>query len=169
MLPPIWACRSMDRTSGYEPDDEGSTPSGPTSTHPEQARAAPPFSVACAVTPDPKLIGVLAERTATQAVWQSDWALNSILLLYALHSIQEIRRTTLNRVLLIVGLAAFLTACGSPPKYAYVKDGASGEMTQSALSKCEYQIKLEKTPSALQNELRHLCMEGEGYRLKRVR
>lgn len=64
--------------------------------------------------------------------------------------------------------AVVLSACSSPPKYAYVKEGASRHSTETALSKCEYQIKLQKTPVGEQNALRKLCMEGEGYRLKRV-
>ncbi len=61
-----------------------------------------------------------------------------------------------------------LTACGSPPRYAFVKEGASTHTTRSDMSKCEYQIKLQKTPPGEQSALQNLCMEGEGYRLKRV-
>ena len=64
--------------------------------------------------------------------------------------------------------AVALSACSSPPRYAYVKEGSSRHSTQTALSKCEYQIKLQKTPVGEQNALRKLCMEGEGYRLKQV-
>ena len=64
--------------------------------------------------------------------------------------------------------AALLSACASPPRYAYVKEGASTHTTQSAMAKCEYQIKVQKTPPGEQAGLKKLCMEGEGYRLKRV-
>lgn len=64
--------------------------------------------------------------------------------------------------------AALLSACASPPRYAYVKEGASNHTTQSALAKCEYQIKVQKTPPGEQAALKKLCMEGEGYRYKRV-
>ncbi|MCD0416771.1 hypothetical protein LOC51_06045 [Rubrivivax sp. JA1024] len=37
-----------------------------------------------------------------------------------------------------------------------------------ALSECNYQIRLNKTPAAEQPELLKLCMQGKGYRLKRV-
>ena len=36
------------------------------------------------------------------------------------------------------------------------------------MAKCEYQIKVQKTPPGEQAGLKKLCMEGEGYRLKRV-
>jgi len=64
--------------------------------------------------------------------------------------------------------AFLLSACSSPPRYAYVKEGASKHTTQSAMAKCDYQIKVQKTPPGEQAELKKLCMEGEGYRLKRV-
>ena len=64
--------------------------------------------------------------------------------------------------------AALLSACASQPRYAYVKEGASAHTTQSALAKCEYQIKVQKTAPGEQASLKKLCMEGEGYRLKRV-
>lgn len=74
------------------------------------------------------------------------------------------------RILLASAAALVLTACAAPaPQYAWVKEGASAHATQSDLSKCNYQIKLQKTPVQEQNELRKLCMQGEGYRLKRVR
>ena len=71
-------------------------------------------------------------------------------------------------VVIAAGAAVFLSACASPPRYAYVKEGASSHTTQSALAKCEYQIKVQKTPLDQQAGLKKLCMEGEGYRLKRV-
>lgn len=49
-------------------------------------------------------------------------------------------------LIIAVGTAALLSACASPPRYAYVKEGASSHTTQSALAKCEYQIKVQKTP-----------------------
>ena len=36
------------------------------------------------------------------------------------------------------------------------------------MAKCEYQIKVEKTPPSEQAKLKKLCMEGEGYRLRQV-
>lgn len=64
--------------------------------------------------------------------------------------------------------AVALSACSSPPRYEYVKEGASRHTTETDLSKCEYQIKLQKTPVGEQNALSKLCMEGEGYRLKQA-
>ena len=43
---------------------------------------------------------------------------------------------------------------------AYIKEGTSTHTTQSAMAKCEYKIKVQKTPPCER-------MEGEGYRLKR--
>lgn len=64
--------------------------------------------------------------------------------------------------------AASLSACSAPPRYAYVKEGASTHTTRSDMSKCEYNIKLQKTPIGERDALQKLCMEGEGYRLKRI-
>ena len=61
-----------------------------------------------------------------------------------------------------------LAGCESPPKFDYVKEGSSQHDRTSALSECEYQVKLNKTPAAEQQQLRHLCMQGKGYRYKRV-
>jgi len=36
------------------------------------------------------------------------------------------------------------------------------------MAKCEYKIKAQKTPPGEQAELKNLCMEGQGYRYKRV-
>ena len=61
-----------------------------------------------------------------------------------------------------------LAACETPPKFDYVKEGSSQYDRTNALSECEYQVKLNKTPAAEQQQLRHLCMQGKGYRYKRV-
>lgn len=56
-----------------------------------------------------------------------------------------------------------LVACGSSaPRYS--KQGVSETDAQTAMSECEYQIRLNKTPKAEQDELRNLCMQGKGYR-----
>ena len=80
----------------------------------------------------------------------------------------ELVEKNMKFLVIAFGTAALLSACSSPPRYAYVKEGASTHTTQSALSKCEYQIKVQKTPPGERAELKNLCMEGEGYRLKRV-
>ena len=71
-------------------------------------------------------------------------------------------------LIIAAGAAVLLSACASPPRYAYVKEGASAHTTQSAMAKCEYQVKLQKTPVGEQAGLKRLCMEGEGFRYKRV-
>ena len=72
------------------------------------------------------------------------------------------------KIAFAAAMALLLTACASPVRYAWVKEGASAHATESDLSKCNYQIKLQKAPALEQEELRALCMKGEGYRLKRV-
>lgn len=62
-----------------------------------------------------------------------------------------------------------LTACVAPPKYDFVKDGVTEHQKVDALSECQYQIKLNKTPVFEQKELLNLCMQGKGYRYKRIR
>jgi len=62
-----------------------------------------------------------------------------------------------------MALPLMLVACGSSgPRY--VKQGLSDEDAKTAVSECEYQIRLNKTPKSEQDELRNLCMQGKGYR-----
>jgi hypothetical protein len=68
----------------------------------------------------------------------------------------------------VVAIAFFATGCASPPKYDYVKEGASSHEKQNAISECSYQIKLNKTPVAEQGNLLKLCMQGKSYRYKQV-
>jgi hypothetical protein len=71
---------------------------------------------------------------------------------------------------LIAAIATLtLTACVAPPKYDFVKDGVTEHQKVDALSECQYQIKLNKTPIFEQKELLNLCMQGKGYRYKRIR
>jgi len=56
-------------------------------------------------------------------------------------------------------------AC-STSKPSYVRPAVSEEEGKTAMSECEYQIRLNKTPKADQDELRNLCMQGKGYRTK---
>lgn len=65
-------------------------------------------------------------------------------------------------------LATALTACALPPKYDWTKDDASSEDKNTALSECSYQIKLSKAKMYEQSELLSLCMQGKGYRYKKV-
>ena len=64
--------------------------------------------------------------------------------------------------------AVLVTACAAPARYDYVKEGASEYQRTDALSECRYQIRLNKTPATEEAELLKLCMQGKGYRLKRV-
>ena len=73
----------------------------------------------------------------------------------------------MKKILIVLASTALLTACG-PTKYAFVKKGSDAQETQSAVAQCNYQIQLQKTPQTQQNNLRQLCMEGQGYRVKRV-
>ena len=64
--------------------------------------------------------------------------------------------------------AVVMSACSAPPKYDWVKEGASDFQRTDALSACQYQIKLNKTPEAQEPELLKLCMQGKGFRNKKV-
>lgn len=64
---------------------------------------------------------------------------------------------------LAIAIPLMLVACGTS-KPSYVKQEVSEEEGRTASSECEYQIRLNKTPKAEQDELRTLCMEGKGYR-----
>jgi hypothetical protein len=74
----------------------------------------------------------------------------------------------MKNIILSAVLVLGISACAGPARYAYVKDGASTGMQTDALSECQYQIRLNKTPPAEQAELLRLCMQGKGFRLKRV-
>lgn len=70
--------------------------------------------------------------------------------------------------LLIIAIAFTISACATPARYDYVKEGASERQRTDALSECRYQIRLNKTPATEEVELLKLCMQGKGFRLKRV-
>jgi len=72
------------------------------------------------------------------------------------------------KTLILATIAATLSACASPARYDYVKEGASDYQRTDALSECQYQIRLNKTPATEQPELLKLCMQGKGFRIKRV-
>lgn len=67
------------------------------------------------------------------------------------------------------GLIMMLGACAGSARYEYLKEGVSTHQTKNAQSECEYQIRLNKTPTAEQSGLLKLCMQGKGFRLKRVK
>ena len=68
----------------------------------------------------------------------------------------------------LIFIALTLSACAVPAKYDYVKQDASAYQKIDAMSECQYQIKLNKTPGSEQAELLNLCMQGKGFRYKRV-
>ena len=74
----------------------------------------------------------------------------------------------MKNTLLVVAVASAISACATPARYAYVKEGASEHQRTDALSECRYQIRLYKTPATEEAELLKLCMQGKGFRLKRV-
>ena len=69
---------------------------------------------------------------------------------------------------MVFSLAALLSACAAPPRFDFVKEGASDHEKVNAESECKYQIRLNKTPATEADELKKLCMQGKGFRLKRV-
>jgi hypothetical protein len=65
--------------------------------------------------------------------------------------------------LFAVAVPLMLAACSSSgPRY--VKQEISEEDARTVVAECDYQIRLNKTPKAEQEELRNLCMQGKGYR-----
>lgn len=74
----------------------------------------------------------------------------------------------MKNALLVIVLASGLFACATPARYDYMKEGASEHQRTDALSECNYKIRLNKTPTTEQAELLKLCMQGKGFRLKRV-
>jgi hypothetical protein len=70
--------------------------------------------------------------------------------------------------LLVIAIASGISACATPARYDYVKEGVSEHQRTDALSECNYQIRINKTPATEQAELLRLCMQGKGFRLKRV-
>ena len=74
----------------------------------------------------------------------------------------------MKHTLLIIAVASTISACATPARYDYVKEGASEHQRTDALSECRYQIRLNKTPATEETELLRLCMQGKGFRLKRV-
>lgn len=70
--------------------------------------------------------------------------------------------------LVLVTASLVLLGCAAPRKFEYVKQGATKFDTENAVSECQYQVRLNKTPKAEQGELMNLCMQGKGYRYKRV-
>jgi len=69
---------------------------------------------------------------------------------------------------LLIAVASVISACATPARYEYVKDGASEHQRTDVLSECRYQIRLNKTPATEEAELLKLCMQGKGFRLKQV-
>lgn len=65
-------------------------------------------------------------------------------------------------------MALVLAACAAPPKFDWVKEGVSQHEKVNNFSECSYQIKLNKTPVAEQQELLKLCMQGKGFRYRQV-
>jgi hypothetical protein len=74
----------------------------------------------------------------------------------------------MKKIVLAIGIVTTLSACVSPPQYDYVKEGVSNHQKTDAISECQYQVKLNKTPVYEQADLIKLCMQGKGFRLKRV-
>ena len=67
-----------------------------------------------------------------------------------------------------MSLAALFAGCAAPPKFDWAKEGVSKHERESILSECSYQIKLNNTSGSDQAELMGLCMQGKGYRYRKV-
>lgn len=72
------------------------------------------------------------------------------------------------KISIIIAALFILNGCAAPARYEYLKEGASQFQRTDALSECQYQTKLNKTPPLEQQELIHLCMQSKGYRYKKV-
>jgi hypothetical protein len=83
-------------------------------------------------------------------------------------TIINLGREILKNQFVILSIAFILSACASVSQYDWVKEGASQNQKTDALSECQYQIRLNKTPGTEQAELLKLCMQGKGFRIKRV-
>ena len=62
-----------------------------------------------------------------------------------------------------------LTACAAPQKFSWVKPGVSQQDADSALARCEFQVRMAGKTVAERQELTSLCMRGEGFRWVPVR
>ena len=74
----------------------------------------------------------------------------------------------MKKQILIATTSFILVACASPARYDFAKEGASEHQKTSASSECDYQVRLNKTPADEQSGLIKLCMQGKGFRLKRM-
>lgn len=74
----------------------------------------------------------------------------------------------MKNIIFIIAVASAISACATPARYDYVKEGASEHQRTDALSECRYQIRLNKTPASEEAGLLKLCMQGKGFRLRRV-
>lgn len=72
----------------------------------------------------------------------------------------------MRRLFIASATMALIVGCAASPAY-WAKEGSSARDTSSAESKCEYQVRLQKTAAKDVESLKSLCMKGEGYRLKR--
>jgi len=68
----------------------------------------------------------------------------------------------------LVVATVILAACSSQARYQFFKEGATPAERIDAVSECEYQVRLNKTPADERRELIGLCMQGKGFRLKRI-
>jgi hypothetical protein len=58
----------------------------------------------------------------------------------------------MKNILFVASAALFLSACASPARYAWVKEGASDHQRTNDTSECTYQVRLNKTPVAEQKD-----------------
>ena len=75
----------------------------------------------------------------------------------------------MRNLILITCATLILSACASPARYAWVKEGASDHQRTSDTSECTYQVRLNKTPTAEQKEKAQKAIEmGEEAKRKRI-
>lgn len=64
-----------------------------------------------------------------------------------------------------VSIAALVMLSGCvETRYNWIRPNTTSSDRVTALSECQYQVKLNKTAATQQNELVGLCMQGKGFR-----
>lgn len=74
----------------------------------------------------------------------------------------------IKKTIYIAFAIGIISACASPARYDWTKEGASKHQRINDSSECTYQVRLNKTPAMERTQLHNLCMQGKGYRLRRV-
>lgn len=72
------------------------------------------------------------------------------------------------KIFMAAAAALAVAGCGTPAKYDFFKAGASSFDKQNAVAECSYQIQSSKNSASEQRNLLNLCMQGKGYRYRKI-